>query len=103
MSCLGFGLDPSDLVVVSVDEGHPGPLVVGVAPFAFREDPGDHGCRVLGDAGHEPLVLGDRRRGGSGGVVGCGQDVGGGARHRRQLVDGADLGEALAVALLSLG
>ena len=35
--------------------------------------------------------------------VGGGQDVGGGARHRGEVVDRADLGHALAVALLAFG
>ena len=34
----GFGLDAVDLVVVAVDEGDPGALVVGVTSFGFVED-----------------------------------------------------------------
>lgn len=55
------------------------------------------------DAGQEPLAFGGGRRCGVAGFVAAVQDVGRGPGNGREVIDGADLGEAFAVALLSFG
>ncbi len=97
-----FGVDPVDLMDVAVHQRHPDAGVMGVAAFGFVEDPGDHRCGVLHDAGHQPLV------GGGGPVLGGlpldlagGEDVAGSARHRGRVVDRTEFGEAFAVPLLA--
>jgi hypothetical protein len=110
----GLGGDPVDLMVVAVDEGDPGALVLGVAAGGLVEDRGDDVGGGVGDADGEPLVPGDRSRGpawggrllvgGGGPVDGVGgDDVAGLAYLGGDGVDGADLGHALAVAFLSSG
>src|SRR5664279_3986532 len=68
-SVTGLVLDLLDLMVVAVDEGDPGLLVVGVASVGFGEDLADHGGGVVDDAGGEPFPAGDRAWRGRG--VGC--------------------------------
>jgi hypothetical protein len=53
-----FGLDGVDLGGVAIDEGDPGPAVVGVAAVGLVEGGGDDGGDVVGDAGGEPLAAG---------------------------------------------
>ena len=101
-SGLGFGFDAVDLMVVAIDQGYPATCVCGVAPFGFVEDRCDHRGGVVDHARGHPLRAGFRcRRWGLAGLAG--QHVGGGAGYRGEVVDGADLGEAFAVALLALG
>ena len=100
----GLGLDLADLVVVTVDERDPGARVVAIAALRLVEDVRDDLGRAIDDAGSQPLALGDRGPGRGGPlVVGGGQHVDRGARRGRRVVDGADLGQSLAVALLALG
>jgi hypothetical protein len=100
----GLGLDALDLVVVAVDQRDPVTGVLGVAAVGLGEDLSDDACGVIYDAGRQPLVLGRRwgDRGVALGLIG-GHDVRGGARGRGGVVDGADLGHALAVAFLAFG
>jgi len=91
-----------ELMVVAVDERDPGALMPGVAPVGFIEDPLDHGGGVLDDAGDQPLVASGRSGCTLVPLVGAGHDVGGDARCGDGVVDAADLGHALAVALLAL-
>ena len=79
---------------------HPAAVVVGVAPVGLVEDLAHDGGGVAGDAGDQPLVLCDGSGGGVavpvvGGGGGCQPVCGGGGG----VVDGADLGHPLAVAL----
>lgn len=99
----GFGGDAVDLVVVAVDHCDPVAAVLGVAALRLVKQPADDARGVLHDARGQPLVLGGRsvRRGGALRVVG-GQDVGRCAQYGRDVVDGANLGHPLAVALLAL-
>jgi len=101
---LGFGADPGELVVVAVDQRDPGAVLVGVATGGFVEDLADHPGGVGGDAGHQPLAPRPWAAvAGWVGLVGCGQDVAWGSGDRGAVVDAADLGEPLAVALLAFG
>jgi hypothetical protein len=100
----GFGADPSELVVVAVDQRDPGAVLVGVATLGLVEDLTDHPGGVHGDAGDQPFA--PRPWSGAAGWVGlvrCGQDLAWGSGDRGAVVDAADLGEPLAVALLSFG
>src|SRR5205814_10215551 len=77
--------------------------MVGVAPLGLVEDPADHGGSVLYHAGHQPLVASPRswpRDVLS--VVSAGHDVVRRAGNGTGVVVAADLGHALAVALLTL-
>ena len=56
-----LGLDAVDLVVVSVDERHPGTGMGGVASFGFLEDVPQYLCGIVDNARGDPLVLGDGR------------------------------------------
>jgi hypothetical protein len=100
----GFGADTVDLVGVAVDEGDPGAAVGGVAAGGLGEALRDDRRGVIGDRGGQPLPGCGRVRpatlGFGGGV---GQDVGHGAGHRAGVVDGGDLGDALAAAFLPRG
>jgi hypothetical protein len=99
-----LGLDPVDLVVVAVDERDPGPSVGGVAPAGLVEELADDRRGVLDHTRGQPLALRlrSRRRGLTLGVC-LGQDVARRARGGRCVVDGADLRDPFAVALLALG
>src|SRR5215471_6666140 len=100
---VGFGLDAVELMVVAIDERDPGATVVGVTPLGLVEGPADHGGSVLHHAGHQPLVASPRSRPRDVlSVVSAGQDVVRRAGNGTGVVDAADLGHALAVALLAL-
>src|SRR5664280_1955002 len=58
----GLVTDGVDLLAVAVDQGDPGPLMVGVAPLGFVEHAGDDGRDVVGDAGGQPLAGHHRAR-----------------------------------------
>jgi len=91
--------DPIDLVVVPVDERDPAALVLGVPALRLVDDAADDRGSIIDDAGHQPLVGAHRsRRSLAAFLLGRGQDVGRLARGRRGVVDGADLGDARAVA-----
>ena len=77
--------------------------MAGVAPFGLIEDPGDYFFGVVDHARGQPLVL--RRWGWVSGrfAIVWADHVGGLAWRRCQVVDGADLGEAFAVAFLAFG
>ena len=98
-----FGLDPVDLVVVPIDERDPGPRMVGVAPLGLLEDLADDLGGIVGDGRGEPFALGP---GALFRVLALalagGQDVARAARSGGCVVDGADLRDPLAVALLAL-
>jgi hypothetical protein len=101
---VGFGVDPVDLVEVAVDQGDPGPSVVGVTAVGLGEPGRDHRRGVVGHAGVQPLARSDRRRGSSPGRFGVlGQDVRHGTRLAGHVEDRGDLAHPLAVALLALG
>ena len=91
-------------MVVAVNERDPVAVVLGVAPRGLVEDFADDRGSIVGDARGEPLALrlGPRLRLSALALVG-GQDVGRAARDGRGIVDGADLRDPLAVALLALG
>jgi hypothetical protein len=94
---LCFGVGAVDLVFDAVDEHDPAALVCGVAAFGLVEDGRDDGGGVVGDAGGQPFVRGDRwPRLGVAGIVAAGEDIGGWAGRRRGVVDGADGGEVFA-------
>ena len=97
-----LGVDAVDLVVVAVYEGNQSALVVRVAPVCLVEDLAEYlGC-VFDHAGCDPLRVGFGRWRRVG-AVGAGEHVGGAAGYGRYVVDGAHLGEALAVTLLPFG
>lgn len=101
---LGFDADPSELVVVAVDQRDPGAVLVGVATGGLVEHLADHPGGVGGDAGDQPFA--PRPWSGAAGLVGlvrCGQDLAWGSGDWGAVVDAADLGEPLAVALLPFG
>src|SRR5450756_410122 len=103
-ACVGLGGDPVDLVVVAVDEGDPGAVVVRVAAVGLGEDVGDHGCGVGHDAGGQPLVRRHRSRvdlGTFGGVHG--QDVRAGPRRGGGVEHGPLFGPAFRAPLPPLG
>jgi hypothetical protein len=77
--------------------------VLGVSPLGFLEDLTQHLCGVVDHAGGDPLVLGDRHRGGRLARRWATHHVGGASGRRGQVVDRADFGKALAVALLAFG
>jgi hypothetical protein len=56
-ACLGFGADPSELVVVAVDQRDPGAVLVGVATLGFVEHLADHPGRVPWSGGNEGVVV----------------------------------------------
>ncbi|MCA1681334.1 MAG: hypothetical protein LC777_21515, partial [Actinobacteria bacterium] len=87
--------------LLAVHERDPVALVAGVAPLALVKDAGDHLGGVAGDGRGQPLACGLRPLAGV--VAVAGQDVCGGARDGRRVVDGADLRDPLAVALLPFG
>jgi hypothetical protein len=91
-------------MVVPVDERDPGASVLGVPALRLVEDAADDRRGIVHDAGHQPLVGCHRSGHGLAAfLLGRGQDVGGRARGRGDVVDRADLGHALAVAFLPLG
>ena len=97
-------MDPLDLVVVAVDERHPGALMVGVAAVGLVEDLGDYRRGVIDNACGQPFVVCDGPWfGGSALGVGGGQDVQGCSRRGCCVVEGANLGQSFTVALLALG
>lgn len=65
---LGFGADPSELVVVAVDQRDPGAVLVGVATGGFVEHLADHraASKVTLATSHLPRARGPVRPGGWG-------------------------------------
>ncbi len=97
----GLGLDALDLVVVPVHQDHPGPTVPGIAALGLVEDPTHHRGGVLDHAGDQPLVASCGPRHDLAALLAAGQHVYRRARRGSGVVDAADLGYPLAVALLA--